>query len=583
MKSSLLRLLPFFFSSVVGFAATTATPVAPPSATSSVPATSTSSVQAPATSPVPVPAVPLAVQLDEMLTKTFPAHAPGAAVIVVNKGEVILRKAYGMANLELGVPMQPDHVFRLGSITKQFTAVAILQLVEAGKLQLDDDFTTYVPGVDTGGQKITLTHLLTHTSGLPDFTNGQPYQKATRNDLTTAEILALIKGRPTEFPAGTDWRYSNTNYLLLGMVIEKVSGQSYAAYMQQYIFKPAGMTHTRYDDTSEVIPLRVPGYTSDAAGKVRNADYVSMSLPQGAGGLISNVDDLWSWEQALAAGKLVSPALLEKTYTAAKLADGRGTGYGFGRALGMMAGHELAQHGGGIQGFLTFEVGARDAGLYVAVLCNSDRARESSGAAMRIATLLLGKPAPIVGVTVPAGTLGQYVGVYRENSLQKMAFVIKDDHLEANFPNGSKMALVALSPTAFVEPLFGNRYTFVAGAAGSPQRVLIGRRMGPEQYSTRVAEPLMDPKVVLPPEALEKLVGEYALNPQFIITIRHVGDALTAQATGQGVIDLVPASATRFTVKQVPAAVEFQSAPDGTITGLVLDQGGRRQPGKKIK
>lgn len=539
-----------------------------------------------AVAPAETAPAPLATQIDELLAKAYPADAAGAAVLVVSHGEVLLRHGYGMANLELGVPVKPEHVFRLGSITKQFTAVAILQLVEAGKIKLDDDITTYVPDVQTGGNKLTLTHLLTHTSGLPSFTDQPEFRTGARKDITLAETLAWIKDKPAHFAPGTDWLYCNTGFRLLGAVIEKVSGQSYADYVDAHIFKPADMKDSGYDRTERIVPQRVPGYSAKG-GRTVNADFVSMTQPHAAGALLSNVDDLWKWEQALAAGKLVGPALLAQAYTSARLPDGRATGYGFGWSIGTIAGHPSVEHGGGIQGFSTYELRAADAGLYIAVLCNSDSPRTPpSTAATRIATLVLGKPAEIVTVIVPADTLRDYAGVYRVMPEQKIAFAVEGGALVLKDARGRATPLDALSATEFTGPNRDARYTFKRDAAGRVERVLVHQRLAAERFAARVDEPLEDPvksAVTVATDVLDRCVGDYELGPGFILTVRRDGDSLAAQATGQPEFNLIAESPVRFRVKQVPAAIEFKTDADGAATSLVLFQNGREVPGKKIK
>ena len=521
-------------------------------------------------------------QIDEQLAKSFPVDAPGAAVLVVSHGEILIRKGYGAANLELGVPVKPEHIFRLGSITKQFTAVSILQLADAGKLKLDDDITSYVPEVETHGQKITLTHLLTHTSGIPSFTDQAEWRAAPRQDMTLAQELAFIKGKPAKFAPGTDWEYCNTGYRLLGAVIEKVTGQTYAAYVDEHIFKPAGMAHSLYDDTRKIIPQRVPGYSgSGPRGAELNAEFVSMTQPHAAGALLSNVDDLWLWEQALAAGKLVRPDLLAQASASAKLTDGRTTGYGFGWSTGEISGHLAVSHGGGIQGFSTYVLRVADAGLFVAVLCNADNPKTAPGAtATRIAQQILGKPAPSK-VTASADTLRAFTGVYRLSPAEKISFAVENDHLAIKDPRGRSTALDAVSPTEFVAPQGDMHYTISAqDNAGLATRVLVRPRFALERFATRVAEPAEDATASVSGEILDSYVGTYELAPTFILTIRRDGDNLTAQATNQGVLNLVAESPTRFRVKQVPAVVEFKTDA-GKVTGLVLFQNGREMPGKR--
>ncbi len=289
-------------------------------------------------------------KIDQVLRSDFPADAPGVAVLVARNGQVVLRKGYGMANLELGVPVDTGDVFRICSITKQFTAVAILQLVEAGKVRLDDDIHQYVPDYPTGDAKVTLAELLAHTSGIPSIESQSEWAALWRKDMSVTELLALTKNKPLNFAPGTDFKYSNTGYVLLGAVIEKASGQNYADYIQTHVFAPAGMTSSYYDAANRVIPHRVAGYMREGKGW-GNAPYISMTQPYSAGSLLSTVDDMWQWEQALSAGKLISSALLTQAQTAGQLPDGRSTNYGFGWEVDRLAAHAVLQHSGGMPGF----------------------------------------------------------------------------------------------------------------------------------------------------------------------------------------------------------------------------------------
>ncbi len=239
-----------------------------------------------------------ATKIDQLLRTAFPADGPGAAVLAAHNGQVVLRKGYGMANLELGVPVDPSNVFRLCSITKQVTAVAILQLVDAGKIRLDDDIHLYLPDYPTGDAQVTLAQLLGHTAGIPSIETLAEWAKTWREDRTLDQLLDVTKNSPLDFPPGTNFHYSNKGYVLLGAVIEKVSGQPYADYVRTHLFQVAGMTHSDYDSATKLIPHRAAGYVRENKAWV-NAPYVSMTQPFSSGSLVSSVDDMWQWEQAL--------------------------------------------------------------------------------------------------------------------------------------------------------------------------------------------------------------------------------------------------------------------------------------------
>jgi D-alanyl-D-alanine carboxypeptidase len=284
-----------------------------------------------------------ATEMDRILATSFHPDAPGIAVLVVQNGTVKLRKGYGLADMELGVPVDPANVFPICSITKQFTTVAILQLVEAGKLKLTDELSKYVPEYPTGEAKITLAQLLSHMSGIPSIEEQPEWRKAWREDLTPSQLLDFTCNKPLVFAPGTNWKYSNTGYILLGRVIEKVSGQSYPDYIRTHLFMPAAMTHSYYPEGNRLVPLRARGYSR--AGKTWvNAPYFSITQAYSAGALLATVDDLLAWEQALQAGQLANASLLESAYSEGHLPDGRGTHYGFGWEINKIGRHEVIEH-----------------------------------------------------------------------------------------------------------------------------------------------------------------------------------------------------------------------------------------------
>lgn len=306
------------------------------------------------------------------------AHAlsePGAAglsVAVARGDRVILSKGYGKADLENGVPATEASVFRIASVTKQFTAAAVMRLAEQGKLALDDDFTKYID-YPTQGRTVTIRELLNHTSGIKDYTDIPGFFETVALDLPPERVLDPVRNLPFEFEPGTRWAYSNTNYHLLGMIIEKVSGVPYAKYMQDEFFTPLGLVHTRYDIASEVIPGRARGY-GVIDGAPANASYLSMTIPYSAGGLLSSAGDLVRWQLALIGGKVVSPDSYAQMTTPGRLASGSATRYGFGLFMSEVDGHPNFMHEGGIPGFNSILVYFKNEKLTIAVISNSPAA-----------------------------------------------------------------------------------------------------------------------------------------------------------------------------------------------------------------
>ncbi len=205
----------------------------------------------------------LATYADQVLSAAYPADQPGAAALVIQNGKVVLRKGYGMANLDLGVPVSPDMVFELGSITKQFTAASILLLQERGQLRVEDDITKYLTDYPTHGETITIEHLLTHTSGIPSYTGLPEWISRVREDMTLQTLIGLFKDKPLEFKPGEKWAYNNSGYILLGAIIEKVSGKSYEQFVEEEIFARLGMKNSRYGHAREVVSRRASGYSKD--------------------------------------------------------------------------------------------------------------------------------------------------------------------------------------------------------------------------------------------------------------------------------------------------------------------------------
>jgi len=303
-------------------------------------------------------------------------RAPGAvglSVAVARGDELVYSRAYGFACLEYPVNADEETLFRIASVTKQFTAAAILKLAERGRVALDDPLTKYLPEYPTHGQEITLRHLLTHTSGIPNVTDlGKTWSDVAERELDHGAMVALWKDRPLDFTPGVRWKYSNSGYYLLGMVIEKISGRSYPEFLRAEFFEPLKMSRTRYDSNSELIPNRAQGYRFDD-GVFRNDRVIGTSQPFSAGGLLSTASDLVRWEAALVSGRIVGPAFYEEMTLPFLLADGRETDYGMGLFLDPVADHPCVHHGGDLFGFNSVLAYFPEEKLTIAALSNSEK------------------------------------------------------------------------------------------------------------------------------------------------------------------------------------------------------------------
>ncbi|HYL78450.1 MAG TPA: serine hydrolase domain-containing protein [Bryobacteraceae bacterium] len=350
----------------------------------------------------------LTSKLDYVLTGYEKNRAFIGSALVAKGGKTILEKGYGMANIELGVPNGPDTKFRLGSITKQFTATAILQLEEQGKLSVNDLACKYVAECPESWKAITIHQLLTHTSGIPSYTNGPEFTKPRmmRIPLSPMEVLTLTKDKPLEFQPGEKFKYDNSGYVFLGVIIEKVSGEKYADYLKKHIFGPLDMQDSGYDDTSAILKNRAAGYRSSDNGEFHNAEYLDMSLPYSAGSLYSTVRDLARWDRALYTGKVLSKASREKMWTPVK------NNYGYGWDV-RKDGHKQLSHGGGINGFSTFIARYPDDDAVVIVLSNNQQAN-TAPIAIALAGVLFGEGADLPWerkqISVAQNILDRYAG-----------------------------------------------------------------------------------------------------------------------------------------------------------------------------
>lgn len=307
-------------------------------------------------------------------------HIPGLAVGVYGRGQILLVKGYGLANLELNVAVKPETLFQSGSVGKQFVSTAIMMLVEEGKIALDDSIVKYFSNAPKNWEGIRVKNLLSHTSGLAEYESDErigprgPFY--LRLDFTEDQLVEKVESLPIEFKPGDKWVYRNTNYLLLGVIIHKVTGTFYAEYLQQRIFKPLGMTSTRLISEADIIPNRSSGYELHG-DKLQNQSWVSPTFNSTADGtLYFNVIDLAKWDEALYGTKLLKQSSLERIWTVFPLNNGEPNpgDYGFGWRIRNINGHKIIEHGGEWQGFTCNISRYVDDGITVAVLTNLDSA-----------------------------------------------------------------------------------------------------------------------------------------------------------------------------------------------------------------
>ena len=382
------------------------------------------------------------------------------AVLVARNGEPVFRKAYGKANEEWDIANTPETKFRLGSITKQFTAACVMQLVEQNKLTLDDPISKYYPDAPPAWAKINVRHLLNHTSGIPSYT-GLPgfMQKRVRERMTPVEIVKLTQDMPLEFEPGSKFAYDNTGYILLGYLIDKLSGLSYADYVQRHIFDRLDMKDSGYDTAEAVIKRRASGYSPNGT----NSPFIDMSLPYAAGSLYSTVDDLVKWDKGLYGGKVVKAESLA-AMTSPGLSD-----YGFGLVIRNENGRKMIGHGGGINGFNTEMTRFPEQGVVAIVLSNQNTGATGQ-IAIGLARLAMGddvKPRPLrTEIKLPAEKLDQLAGEYELRPGFSMKVWRDGERMMTQATGQGPAEIFAISDTRFFVKVVDAELEFERGSDG---------------------------------------------------------------------------------------------------------------------
>jgi CubicO group peptidase (beta-lactamase class C family) len=526
--------------------------------------------------------VPTEAQLDAVVASYFKPNEPGAAVLVMRDGKPLLRKGYGLADVELGVPIQPDHVFRIGSITKQFTSVAILQLVEQGKIKFDDPITKFFPDYPTQGKTITIEHLLTHTSGIQSYTGKDNFISGIRNDLTPLQLIDTFKNDPMQFAPGEKYAYNNSAYVILGAIIEKITGQSYADYITANVFAKAGLTQTYYDDPIRIIPKRVGGY--DKSGdKPRNARYVSTSIPYSAGSILSTVDDLAKWSEAVTAGKLVSLDLLKRAWTPYKLTSGEPTAYGYGWHLNDLLGSRVIAHGGGIMGFSAHAMWMPDEKVFVSVLSNTeDTPISTEYLSRRLATYALGKPWNPVEIQLTEEQLREYEGVYKIDEKTTRVITVDNGKLFTQRTGGARLPALPRARDQFFYKDSFTTMDFERGADGKVTAMVMTQNGKTERAPRTADKAPQHASITIAPEKLDRYVGRYQLAPERILTIFRKGNELWGRSSSGKDLQLHAESETKWFAREVPIAFVFEFDETGKAKALTAHQNGTARLATRI-
>jgi CubicO group peptidase (beta-lactamase class C family) len=546
-------------------------------------------------------------KIDELLKQYHDYGQFNGSILVAENGKVVYKKGFGMANMEWNIPNQPDTKFRIASITKQFTAALVLQLVEEGKIKLDGKITDYLTDYrkDTG-DKVTVHQLLNQTSGIPDYSTRPNFSaEISRIRYVVADFVKKFASDDLEFEPGSKYRYSNSGYHILGAIIEKVTRKTYETVLQERILKPLAMTNSGYAHNSTLLEKQAGSYEKTPAGYV-NAQYIDMSIPYAAGSMYSTVEDLLKWDEALYGDKILSAESKRLMFT-----PGLGD-YGYGIRINEQPIGKSDQktkviwHGGaGINGFASLISRAVEKRQTVIILDNGSNALNLPKITNSILGILNGQPydAPkksIVETLYKIALEKDVASAVAEYRKLRAANSPSYDFSETELNTlgyrllslkRTKDAIEIFKLNAETFPNSANAYDTLGEAylADNQKDSALANYKKAVELDPTNANALLNVRRLEGKETkvdssnFEAYVGEYEVNPRLTLTITREGDKLFAQLTGQPKLVVEPVSDTQFTIPDVKANISFEKDSAGKVVGLVLSQGTRTVNAKKIK
>lgn len=430
-------------------------------------------------------ATPLEQSLDAALAPMFKPNWPGATVIVTRDGKPVFRKAYGLANVAENTPMQPDMQFRMGSITKQFTAVGILMLAEQGKLSVKDDVRKYLPDFPDKGSRITIEHLLQHTSGIPNYTALKGFRELPDEGVTLTQVFDVFAREPLDFAPGERYSYSNSGYFLLGLIIEKLSGIKYHDFVAKNIFEPLAMQDTAHEGFERSAKRHIKGHRLSGKEIVAVKD-IDVTLAYSAGALVTTADDMARWDAAVSSGKLLKPATWREAFTSCRLPKDAPCNYGYGWNIGTLAGHKMIHHGGSIPGFTAQALRLPDDKVFVAVLTNGNGgAVNTPMIAYKAAGVAIGQPfADFKPIALAPESLDAFVGTYVSTDLVKRVVRREGDKLVMQRDGRDAAPIMAHAQDSFFMEGSLASLEFQRGADGKVRSLLV-RQPGADETALR--------------------------------------------------------------------------------------------------
>jgi len=509
-------------------------------------------------------------RMEEVVQSYVKAGVFMGSVLVAQDNNVLLSGGYGSASIEKNVANTPQSIFRIASISKQFTAAAILLLEQNGKLFIDDKISQYIPDSPNAWSAITFKHLLTHSSGITDFTQRADYSRLKITKLSVNQLVDTFKHKPLDFEPGKKMQYSNSGYVLLGYLLEKISGESYSSFIKNKLLNKLQMNDSGYDSPASLTKKLAIGYKPGQAGPV-NADYIDMSTVYAAGGIYSTTQDLLRWTQGLFSGGLLSTKSLDKM-----TAEFKGN-YGFGLSITNHNGMTRYQHGGSIDGFTSEIIYYPKQKITVIVLSNLFGSAPSEIAPL-LADLALGNQVVLkherTQIELTNGLLKACVGVYQmERKGVNTNITLLDNQLFAQLPGMPLMAMFAMSDSKFFVKEVDVQIEFLRSETEKYLKIIIdirGRSITGTQISDNVEKRT---EINMGKKDLTEYSGTYQVRPGFDIVITAIQEGLIAKGTGQPAINLYAETKTLFFAKTADIKVEFHRADNGKISHLFVLSG----------
>jgi D-alanyl-D-alanine carboxypeptidase len=530
----------------------------------------------------PAAAVPadFAARANAIVEDSFPADGPGAAVIVTEGGKTVFERGRGLADIEAGKPIAPDTVFRIGSITKQFSAAVVLQLAAEGKLSLDDPVSKYFPGYPQPGASATVRQLLNHTSGIQSYTDipGWMVEANFSRPHSNDEMMAVFRDLPSPSAPGEKWAYNNSGYFLLGIIVEKVTGKPWHQLVHERVVRPLGLSSFRYGVEEASVPAMARPYAAAGDGQVAPAPKIHMSVPGAAGALIGTVGDLARWNHALHHGRILDAPSYKAMTSGTQLGDGTQSPYGYGLQVSELRGHRTIGHGGGIPGFVTSSLYLPEKDVFVAVFTNSaPPVGRPDEMVTKLALLAAGDPLPdFHRQPVDLKAVEPMLGTYKiEGEGGERLFFAREGRLFTRRTDSAEMEVFAAGANRFFYPGGVTWFDIKRGESGPVMAMHQNASRTPQTatWVGPVPAQATRPSVAVPRSTLERYAGNYRVGGD-VALISLGEEGLSIKLGSQPTFKLVPRSSTEFEVERVGARIVFDSGADGPATGMTIHQGG---------